>query len=242
MTIYPAVDLRQGRVVRLRQGDPNQETVFGDDPVAVARRWLEAGARWLHVVNLDGALGEEGAQANLKALEGILALGAAVQFGGGLRSIADVEKALGMGVARAVLGTAAVENPALVEEAVRRFGAGRIVVALDARGGKVAVRGWKEASAFTPAELGLRMRELGVRRLLYTDVGRDGTLAGVNVEATVALARATGLKIIASGGVNSIEDIVRLKAYEADGIEGVVIGRALYEGRIDLQEALRVMS
>ncbi len=232
--LYPAVDLRRGRVVRLVRGDPRAERVYGEDPVAWALRWQAEGARWLHVVNLDGAL-EEGGQENRAALEAILrAVSVPVQFGGGIRSLAEVEALLALGVARVILGTLAVRNPALAAEAVERFGAERIVVALDARGGEVVVRGWQEGGGVTAVELGRQLRDLGVIRVLYTDVDRDGTLQGPAVAATVRLARETGLRVIASGGVSGPEDVAALRRHAADGVEGVVVGRALYEGRVRL--------
>ncbi len=235
MIVYPAIDLRRGRVVRLKHGDPAQETVHGDDPVAVAERWRAAGATWLHVINLDGALGE--ATLALDALRAIAAVGLPVQFGGGLRSLDDAALALEAGAARVILGTLAVQQPDMAGEAVRRFGAEAVAVALDARGERVATHGWQQISAWTPAELGARFAQLGVIHALYTDVSRDGDLSGVNVEATVALARATGLAVIASGGVASLDDIRRLR--ETGAVAGVVIGQALYTGAFALEEALR---
>lgn len=235
MIVYPAIDLRRGRVVRLRHGDPAQETVHSDDPVAVAERWRAAGATWLHVINLDGALGE--ATLALDALRAIAAVGLPVQFGGGLRSLDDAALALKAGAARVILGTLAVQQPDRAGEAVRRFGAEAVAVALDARGERVATHGWQQVSAWTPAELGARFAQMGVMHALYTDVSRDGDLSGVNVEATAALARATGLAVIASGGVASLDDVRRLRATGA--VAGVVIGQALYTGAFALEEALR---
>lgn len=234
MIVYPAIDLRRGRVVRLVHGDPARETVHGDDPVAVARRWLDAGAQWLHVVNLDGALGE--ATQALDALGAVAALGAPVQFGGGLRSLDDAAQALDAGAARVILGTLAVREPEAAGEAVARFGAGAVAVALDARGDRVATHGWQQVSDWTPADLGRRFAALGVRHALYTDVSRDGDLSGAAVGATAALARATGLAVIASGGVASLDDLRALRASE--DIAGVVIGQALYRGVFTLPEAL----
>ncbi|MCZ2098708.1 MAG: 1-(5-phosphoribosyl)-5-[(5-phosphoribosylamino)methylideneamino]imidazole-4-carboxamide isomerase [Anaerolineae bacterium] len=234
MIVYPAIDLRRGRVVRLIHGDPARETVHGDDPVAVAARWLDAGAQWLHVVNLDGALGETG-QA-LDALGAIAALGAPVQFGGGLRSLDDAARALEAGARRVILGMLAVREPEQAGEAVSRFGADAVAVALDARGDRVATHGWQQVSAWTPADLGRRFAALGVRHALFTDVSRDGDLSGVAVEATAALARETGLAVIASGGVASLDDLRALRA--AGDIAGVVIGQALYRGVFTLPEAL----
>jgi len=234
MIVYPAIDVRRGRVVRLVYGDPARETVHGDDPVAVARRWLDGGAVWLHVVNLDGALGE--AVLALDALRAIAALGAPVQFGGGLRSLDDAARALEAGAARVILGTLAVREPEAAGEAVARFGADAVAVALDARGERVATHGWQQVSAWTPAGLGQRFAGLGVRHALYTDVSRDGDLSGVAVAATAALARHTGLSVIASGGVAALDD---LRALRASGeVAGVVIGQALYRGVFTLPEAL----
>jgi phosphoribosylformimino-5-aminoimidazole carboxamide ribotide isomerase len=234
--VYPAIDLRRGRVVRLKQGDPDQETKYADDPLSIARRWQEAGADWLHVVNLDGALDEEGSK-NLAALERILTAGLRVQFGGGMRDLAGIRRVLDLGASRAIIGTAAVENPALVEAALEAFGPERIVVGIDARDGKVRTHGWKEAASVTAVELGRQWAEKGVRWVIFTDVARDGMGSGLNLEATVRLAQATGLHVIASGGVASLEDVRR--TYEAR-LSGVIIGRALYEGQVSLEAALRV--
>jgi len=232
--VYPAIDLRRGRVVRLRQGDPNRETQYADDPLTVARRWQEAGADWLHVVNLDGAFGERG-QENQVALERILSAGLSVQFGGGLRDLSGVRRVLDLGVSRAVIGTAAVENPALVEAALAEFGSQRIALGIDARDGRVRTRGWQETAPMTAVELAQRWAAQGARWGIFTDVARDGMGSGLNLEATTRLARTTGLCVIASGGVASLEDVRR--TYEA-GLSGVIIGRALYEGQITLPEAL----
>jgi phosphoribosylformimino-5-aminoimidazole carboxamide ribotide isomerase len=234
--VYPAIDLRGGKVVRLAQGDLARQTVYGDDPAAVARRWLADGATWLHVVNLDGAFGEAGA-ANASALERIVATGARVQFGGGLRSLADVERVIELGVARAILGTVAVENPALVSEAIERFGPKSVGVGVDARDGRVRVRGWTEDSGVDTVVLGSQLRSIGVEIVVFTDVARDGIGTGVNVGATLELARAAGLRVIASGGVAASDDVQRVR--EA-GLAGVIVGRALYEGQIDLREILNV--
>ena len=237
MIIYPAIDLRGGRVVRLKYGDPQQETAYSDDPRAVAQRWRDEGAAWIHVVNLDGALGE--ASSALETLRQIAALdGVRVQFGGGLRTLADAERALDAGAARVILGTAAVQRPELAGEAVQRFGAERVAVALDARGDRVATHGWQQLSAWTPAELGRRFAALGVRHALYTDITRDGDLSGVNVAATAALARETGLAVIASGGVASLADVRAL--VQTGAVAGAIIGRALYTGAVALGAALRV--
>jgi len=236
MIVYPAIDIRQGRVVRLLHGDPSQETVHGDDPVMVAERWKAAGAAWLHVVSLDGALGE--AVLILDTLRALAQVGLPIQFGGGLRTLDDAAQALEAGAARVILGTMAVKAPELVGQAVQRFGVDAVAVALDARGGRVAIRGWQEISDWTPTELGGRFAADGVRHALYTDISRDGDLSGVNVQATAKLGRDTGLAVIASGGVASLDDIRML--LEAGDIAGVVIGKALYTGAFRLEDALRM--
>jgi len=234
-TVYPAIDLRGGKVVRLAQGDPNRQTVYADDPAGVARRWLREGATWLHVVNLDGAFGGSG-EANAKALREILATGARVQFGGGLRETADIERALAWGVARVILGTIAVENPDRVREALDRFGAESVGVGIDAREGRVRVRGWEQDAGVNAIALGNRLRASGVMMVVFTDISRDGVGAGVNVDSTRRLADATGLSVIASGGLASIDDVRRVREAE---LAGVIVGRALYEGRIELAQALK---
>jgi phosphoribosylformimino-5-aminoimidazole carboxamide ribotide isomerase len=233
-TVYPAIDLRNGKVVRLVQGDPARQTTYAEDPGAVAERWKSEGAEWVHVVNLDGAFGDE-ASANADALRAILGAGVKVQFGGGLRDQASVRHALGMDIGRAVIGTAAVENPALVDWALREFGVERIAAGIDARDGKVRIRGWVEASALTALDLGRRLQTQGVTWCVFTDVARDGMRTGVNAAATVKLARATGLRVIASGGVAGVEDVGRVR--EA-GLAGVIVGRALYEGQIILKDLM----
>lgn len=252
MIIYPAIDLRHGRCVRLRQGDPNAETVFGEDPAEIARHWVSQGAEWLHVVNLDGALGATQNQfaalhrgdnlpVNLQRLREIRdAVDVPIQFGGGLRTLEDIRLALELGANRVILGTVAVERPRLVSEAIERWGAERIVVGLDARDGKVAIRGWQETSHLDMIDLGHQMHAMGVQRVLFTDINRDAMLTGVNVDSTARLGDTTGLKVIASGGVASIDDIKQLKAHELYNIDGVVVGQALYTGNLDLREAIEV--
>jgi phosphoribosylformimino-5-aminoimidazole carboxamide ribotide isomerase len=240
MIIFPAIDLRRGRCVRLRQGDPAAETVFGDDPAAVARHWAEQGAQWLHVVNLDGALGDQGPAAlNLLRLAEIrAAVALPIQFGGGLRSLEDVAAALELGATRVVLGTALVQAPELAAAAVQRFGAEAIVAGLDARAGLVATHGWQAVSATPAVELGQGLRHAGVLRAIYTDIARDGMLSGVDAAGSAELARQTGLGIIASGGVRDLSDIRLLKKLEPHGVEGVIVGQAIYTGSLDLAEAV----
>jgi phosphoribosylformimino-5-aminoimidazole carboxamide ribotide isomerase len=242
MIIYPAIDLRGGRCVRLVQGDPRAETVVSDDPVGTAQRWVSLGAEWLHVVNLDGAFGDmASAGENVQALGAILkAVDVPIQFGGGLRAIADLEAALSLGVARGIVGTAAITNPSLVREALARFGAEAISLAIDARDGQVATHGWQQLSSVTAIDLALHMKGLGITRVVYTDIARDGTLAGVNAPACAALAAESGLAVIASGGVASLKDVHCAKEVEATGVEGLIIGKALYAGQVDLSLALEV--
>lgn len=231
-TIFPAIDLRQGKVVRLKQGDPERQTIYDLDPPAVAQRWISAGAHWLHVVNLDGAFGEPDTL-NAFALASILEVAARyraqVQFGGGLRSLPAIQQALEMGVTRTVLGTIVVEQPEIFEQALQRFGPAHIAAGLDARDGLVQVRGWLENTALPTLELAQNLARQGLRWMVFTDVARDGVGSGLNLAATVALAQATGLQVIASGGVSSLEDIEKTRAA---GLAGVIVGRALYEGQL----------
>jgi phosphoribosylformimino-5-aminoimidazole carboxamide ribotide isomerase len=232
--IYPSIDVRGGKVVRLREGDPNRQTVFSDDPLAAARDWISEGAAWIHMVNLDGAFA---AANNTGAiLEQVTKLPVKVQFAGGLRSLDDIARSFERGAARVILGTVAVQQPDIVAEAVRRWGVEAVGVALDARDGKVTTHGWQTGTDVTPTEFGLQMAALGARHALYTDVSRDGGLGGSNVEGTIALGRATGLQVIASGGVSTVEEIRALASSGA--VAGAVIGMALYERRLSLGDAL----
>jgi phosphoribosylformimino-5-aminoimidazole carboxamide ribotide isomerase len=236
--IFPAIDLKDGRCVRLRRGEMDTATVFNDDPAAQAREFADAGFKWLHCVDLNGAF--EGRSANADAVKAIrAAVTLPIQLGGGIRDMKAVEAWLGAGITRVILGTVALTNPGLVKDAARAF-PGRIVVAADAKGGRVATEGWSETTELTPAELSERFEGFGVAAVLYTDVDRDGLMRGVNVPATAALARKIALPVIASGGVSSIDDIKALVATGEPNIEGVVIGRALYDGRISATEALNV--
>ncbi len=238
MILLPAIDLKDGSCVRLKRGLMDQATVFNDDPAAQAREFQSAGFRWLHCVDLNGAF--DGRSVNAEAIRAIrAAIDLPIQLGGGIRDMAAVEGWLAAGITRVILGTAALTNPAFVKEAARAF-PGRIVVGADAVGGKVATDGWATVSELTPAELGRKFEDAGVAAILFTDVDGDGLLGGVNVAATAALAQAVRIPVIASGGVGSIADIEKLIAVREPNIEGVVIGRALYDGRLDAAAALRV--
>lgn len=238
LIIFPAIDLKAGQVVRLAEGDMARATVYGDDPAAQARAFAEAGASHLHVVDLDGAFA--GRAVNAAAVEAIVAaFPGHVQLGGGIRERAAIERWFDLGVSRVVIGTAALENPDLVRAAARDFPGG-IVVAVDARDGMVATKGWADISTVSIFDMAARFEDAGVAALLFTDVGRDGLLKGCNVQATVDLARACSIPVIASGGVAGIADIHMLAIHARDGIEGVITGRALYDGRLDLATALEV--
>jgi phosphoribosylformimino-5-aminoimidazole carboxamide ribotide isomerase len=239
-TIYPAIDLRAGQVVRLKEGDPTRKTIYSDDPAQTARRWLELGAQWLHVVNLDGAFAQSDSmnQAALRAiLETANKFDARVQFGGGVRSLEMVKRVMDIGVSRVVLGTIAIEQERVVVEALQEFGAEKITVGIDARDGSVRVRGWQANSGIRANELALQMRSLGVSIIIFTDISRDGLGSGLNLVSSCELATASGLEVIASGGVHTLDDVIG--AREAN-LAGAIIGRALYEGTIDLREALKI--
>jgi phosphoribosylformimino-5-aminoimidazole carboxamide ribotide isomerase len=234
--LFPAIDLKDGVCVRLRRGEMNEATVFNDDPAAQARAFEQAGFKWLHCVDLNGAF--EGRSANGDAVRAIrAAIKLPIQLGGGIRDLRAVESWLEAGITRVILGTAALTNPAFVREAAKRF-PGSIVVGADAKGGKIATAGWAETSDLTPEDVGKRFEDAGVAAMLFTDVDGDGLLGGVNVRATAALARAVKIPVIASGGVGGLADIDALLAAREPNIEGVVIGRALYDGRLDPGQAL----
>ena len=240
MLIIPAIDLKGGKCVRLWRGDLERETVYGDDPVAMGRRWVDEGATFLHVVDLDGAV--RGEPVNGSAIAGICSmLSVPVQVGGGIRTVERAGALLGLGVDRVIFGTAALQEPGVVADACRRF-AGRVAVGIDARDGKVAVQGWTETSDVEAVELARRMQDAGASRIVYTDINRDGTQDGVNVEATAALAEALEIPVIASGGVGSLAHIESLLPHEKSGVEGVIVGRALYTGAVTLADALSCAS
>ena len=231
-TVFPAIDLRAGKIVRLAQGDPSRQKIYGDDPRQQAEQFKAEGAEWLHVINLSGAFNED-AQANLKALESILSVGLKVEFGGGIRDEETVRVPLEMGVERVFLGTATIKNPELVDWALEHYGSSRIAGDIGASDGQVMVKGWQEATPLTVLEVGQRLRSQGVQWCVFTDVKRDGVGTGVDVSGAIELQEKTGLQVVASGGVSTLEDVRRVK--EA-GLAGVIIGRALYEGKIQLKE------
>lgn len=234
MIVYPAIDLRGGKVVRLKEGDPERQTTFSDDPIATAKMWLDQGATWLHIVNLDGAFST--ANDNLSILRQIASLDVKVQFGGGLRTPEDIAEAINTGADRVVLGTIAIEQPEAVDTALSSYGAERICIALDARNGKITTHGWQQATEMTPVKFGGEMSKKGVIHALYTDVSRDGSLIGANVTETIRLGRETDLQVIASGGVSTVGEIHTLA--RSGAVAGAVIGMALYEGKLTLKEAL----
>jgi len=239
LTLYPAIDLKDGACVRLKRGAMDDATVYSDDPGAQARVWQDAGCRWLHVVDLNGAFA--GRSVNIQAVAAILvAATVPVQLGGGIRDMAGVERWLQAGVSRVILGSAAVKTPALVHEACRAF-PGQVAVGIDARDGFVATEGWAETSSMSAADLALRFEDAGVAAVIYTDIGRDGMLSGLNLEQTFALAARLRTPVIASGGVGSIADLQALRDQAPLGIDGVIVGRALYDGRVGVAAALAAL-
>lgn len=240
MILFPAIDLKDGQCVRLKLGDMATATVYNEDPAAQAKAFQDQGFKWLHVVDLNGAF--EGDSVNGAAVEAILkATTNPVQLGGGIRTLAHIESWLDKGLARVILGTVAVRDPDLVKQACRLF-PGKVAVGIDARGGKVAVEGWAEASTLGVIELAQKFEGAGVAAIIYTDIDRDGVLAGINWDSTIELAEAVSIPVIASGGLASIADIVRMTMPDATKLEGAISGRALYDGRIDPAEALAILS
>ncbi|WP_278742167.1 1-(5-phosphoribosyl)-5-[(5-phosphoribosylamino)methylideneamino]imidazole-4-carboxamide isomerase [Mitsuokella jalaludinii] len=238
MIIFPAIDIRGGKCVRLLKGDFEKETVFSDKPEEMAKKWQAQGAEFLHLVDLDGALA--GKSQNLATVEKILAaVDIPVELGGGIRTMENIDDVLALGVRRVILGSVAVRDPELVREACAKYG-DRIVVGIDAKNGIVAVDGWGVSGDVEATALAKEMKKAGVKTIIYTDISRDGTLSGVNVEATAKLARESGVAIVASGGVKSIADIEALKPYEKDGIEGVIVGKSIYMGTLDLAKAIEI--
>jgi phosphoribosylformimino-5-aminoimidazole carboxamide ribotide isomerase len=237
-TIYPAIDLKEGQVVRLTQGDWNQEQSFSITPSDAAKKWISQGADWLHVVNLDGAFGKD-SQPNLEALQSILEVGKGkvlIQFGGGLRSLETIRAIIGMGVSRVILGTAAVENSSLLYAALNTFGSDKIVLGIDAKDGYVRIAGWKKSTRVTPIEIATPYIDRGLRTIIFTNIRRDGMQQGVDVQSTKRLADTLQRAVIASGGVGSLEDIKKVKRA---GLPGVVVGKALYKEKFTLWEAVQ---
>lgn len=236
MIIFPAVDMRQGRCVRLRQGRAKDETVYSEDPVVASQKWWKQGASWLHLVDLDGAM-VTGKNNRLIAQRIFEVLPIPVQFGGGIRTFLDVEELIAAGAARVILGTAAVEKPALLEQALTSY-PNQVVVGLDAQDGFLATRGWNRVESLEVLSFACDLAARGVERVIYTDISKDGMLKGPNLEGIKRLIDGSGLKVIASGGVSSLKDLADLKALESTGLDGVIIGKALYEERFSLREAL----
>lgn len=240
MILFPAIDLKNGQCVRLQQGDMNRATVFNLDPAAQAATFERQGFEYLHIVDLDGAFA--GKPQNAQAVEAILkAVTMPVQLGGGIRDMATLEAWLGKGIARVIIGTAAVRDPSFVKEAAKKY-PGRVAVGLDARDGKVAVEGWAETSTVTALEIAQRFEDAGVAAIIFTDIARDGLLKGLNLDATIALADSISIPVIASGGLASIDDVKVLLTPRAKKLEGAISGRALYDGRIDPAEALALIA
>lgn len=238
MVIFPAIDIRDGKCVRLFKGDFAQETVYGDKPEEMALKWQSLGGEFLHLVDLDGARAKK--PINLEVIKKIVAaVKIPVELGGGIRTMENIDEVLALGVRRVILGSVAVQNPDLVKEACAKYG-DRIVVGIDAKDGIVAVDGWGVSGNVEASVLAKKMAEAGVKTIIYTDISRDGTLSGCNVEATAKLAEVSGINVVASGGVSNIEDIKALLPYADKGIEGVIVGKSIYTGSLDLQEAIRV--
>jgi phosphoribosylformimino-5-aminoimidazole carboxamide ribotide isomerase len=237
MLLIPAIDLKDGMCVRLKQGDMNDSTTFGEDPAAMARRWLDAGARRLHLVDLNGAFaGKPVNEAAIRAILKEVGDEIPVQLGGGIRDLDTIERYLDDGLSYVIIGTAAVKNPGFLRDACTAFG-GHIIVGLDAKDGKVATDGWSKLSGHEVVDLAKKFEDYGVEGVIYTDIGRDGMLSGVNIEATVKLAQALSIPVIASGGLSNIKNIEELCAVEAEGVEGVICGRAIYSGDLDFAAA-----
>lgn len=236
MQLYPAIDIKNGQCVRLRQGQFHDVEVYSHIPAKVAGLWQEEGASYIHIVDLDGAL--VGHSVNEKTIKEIVdSVDIPIQVGGGIRTIQDIEHKLNLGVARVIIGTKAVENPAFIKEAISNFGADKIVIGIDAKDGMVAIQGWEKISNYNAVSLGLQMKDLGVKTIIYTDISKDGMLKGPNVEHTKEMVDATGLDIIASGGISSLKDLEKLEQIH---VQGTIIGKALYEKRFALREAIEL--
>ena len=240
MLIIPAIDLKDGKCVRLKQGEMNQATVFSDDPTATAREWMEKGARRLHLIDLNGAAaGRPKNEGVIKAIAAAIGDKVPIQLGGGIRDLDTIERYLDLGVSYVIIGTAAVKTPGFLHDACTAFG-GHVLVALDAKDGKVAVDGWSKMTGHDVIDLAKKFEDYGVEAVIYTDIGRDGMLTGVNIDATVALARQLTVPVIASGGLTNLDDIKALCAVESEGISGAITGRAVYQGTLDFVEAQKM--
>ena len=238
MLLIPAIDLKNGRCVRLLQGEAAAETVYSDDPAAMARSFEDAGAKRLHLVDLDGAF--KGKGANLVSIRSILKnISIPVQLGGGLRNAENIEQMFELGVSSVIVGTMAVKNPDVLEEVIQRFTGEKVILGIDARDRKVSIEGWQEGTEIDDVEFALRWKKFGIQRIVFTDIARDGMLSGPNLEALGDFARRTGLKIVASGGVSSMGDLELLKTLEVDGVDQVISGKAIYEGKLDLKEIFK---
>ena len=238
MLLIPAIDLKNGRCVRLLQGEADAETVYSHEPAAMARSFEDAGAKRLHLVDLDGAFRGQGT--NLDSIHSILkTISIPVQLGGGLRTAENVEKMFELGVSSVIVGTMAVKNPDVLEGLIQRFSGEKIFLGIDARNRKVSIEGWQEGTEIDDVEFALRWKKLGIKRVIFTDIARDGMLSGPNLEALSDFARRTGLKIVASGGVSSMADLEKLKTLEAVGVDQVISGKAIYEGKLDLKEVFK---
>lgn len=234
MKLYPAIDIKNGQCVRLRQGQFQDVEIYSNSPVKIAKQWEQQGASYIHIVDLDGALA--GHSVNEEAISEITEkVKVPIQVGGGIRTIKDIENKLNLGVSRVIIGTKAVENPAFIKEAINAFGADRIVIGIDAKNGMVAIEGWEKVSNYNAVSLGIQMRDLGVKTIVYTDISKDGMLQGPNVEHTKEMVDATGLDIIASGGISSLKDLEMVNEIK---VHGAIIGKALYENRIELKNAI----
>ena len=238
MLLIPAIDLKNGRCVRLLQGELDSETVYSDDPAAMACSFEDAGAKRLHLVDLDGAFRGQGK--NLDSIHSILkSISIPVQLGGGLRTADDVERMLKLGVSSVIIGTMAVKNPDVFEDIIKRYSSEQIILGIDARNRKVAIEGWQEGTEIYDIDFALHWKKVGIQRVVFTDIARDGMLSGPNMEALRNFARGTGLKIVASGGISSMEDLEQLKTLEEDGVDQVISGKAIYEGKLDLKEIFK---
>ena len=239
MQIIPAIDIKDGNCVRLKQGEMQSATVFSEDPAAMAQHWLEQGAKRLHLVDLNGALaGKPKNEQAIREIVSVIGEEIPVQLGGGIRDLDTIERYLDDGISYVIIGTAAVKNPGFLHDACTAF-PGHIIVGLDAREGKVATDGWSKLTGHDVVDLAKRFQDYGVEAVIYTDIGRDGMMTGVNIEATVRLAQALSVPVIASGGLNSLDDVKALMAYESEGVSGAIAGRALYEGTLDFIAALK---